>query len=311
MAFVFAACVLLLPVPDAAAQMVREHDAAGLRGFHGGASTIRRSFQSDNAAQKVLKRILGAAGLAGLEDRIVLRASAETPDAAAFIDNGERIIFYNAEFMQSLAGQSVNNWPMIAVLAHEIGHHIRFHTEVAGRAHEFELEADYQAGFILRRMGANLTEAQSAFRTIGADAGTVSHPPRAQRLQAVTLGWTDGEPQAAPKVAATETAAATPRAGDPAERPSAGPVKRIVLRGDFGAGVVLADVVRDASGQWTWVENNVTFKFRLVSEHGNAVVLYDPSRDMYHHLNLKSRETYWRLGTSQTWNRHMSIVALD
>ena len=49
---------------------------------------------------------------------------------------------------------------MVAILAHEVDHHMRFHTVTPGRDHEFELEADYQAGFILRPMGATLEQTQ-------------------------------------------------------------------------------------------------------------------------------------------------------
>ena len=178
------------------AQLVRDHDGQGLRSFHGQTSRIRRSFQSDAEAHAVFKQILAVSGLAGMEDRIVIRASAETANAEAFIertpDKEERLIFYNAEFMASVARKDKNYWSMVAILAHEVGHHIRFHTLIPGRDHEFELEADYQAGFILRRMGATLEQAQAAFRTIGPEIATPSHPAGAQRVQAATLGWTDG-----------------------------------------------------------------------------------------------------------------------
>ena len=180
----------------ASAQLVREHDAQGLRSFHGAGSRIRRSFQSDSEAREILKQILAVSGLAGMDDRITLRASAETDNAEAFVekasDKEERLIFYNAVFMQEIANKTKDYWSMVAILAHEVGHHIRLHTIIPGRDHEFELEADYQAGFILRRMGATLEQTQAAFRTVGADAATASHPPRAQRVQAATLGWTDG-----------------------------------------------------------------------------------------------------------------------
>jgi hypothetical protein len=94
--------ITMLP-DDGRAQLVREHDARTLRSFHGGASCIRRSFQSDAEARNVLRQILVAAGLAGIEDRITLRASAETPNAEAYIENNERLIFYNAVFMQEIA----------------------------------------------------------------------------------------------------------------------------------------------------------------------------------------------------------------
>ena len=172
--------------------MVREHDTTALRAFHGGAAKIRRSFQSDAEARAVFAQILQAAGLAGMQDRIIVRASAETDAAEATIEKDERLIFYNAVFMQKLRADAKDYWPTVAVLAHELGHHVRLHTVLPGREHEFELEADYQAGYIMRRMGATIDQAQQLFRTIGTEAATPSHPGRAQRLQAVTLGWTDG-----------------------------------------------------------------------------------------------------------------------
>ena len=182
---------ILATSTPALAQLVREHDGQSLRSFHGQPSHIRRSFQSDVEARAVFKHILAVAGLAGMEDRIAVRASAETPYAEAFVDDktGERLILYNAEFMQGIARRDSNYWSMVAILAHEVGHHIRMHTVIPGRDHEFELEADYQAGFILRRMSATLEQTQAAFRAL---VEHPSHPPRAQRVQAATLGWTDG-----------------------------------------------------------------------------------------------------------------------
>ncbi|MBS0243330.1 MAG: hypothetical protein JSS20_14220, partial [Proteobacteria bacterium] len=190
------------------AQMVREHNATLTRGFHGQQSRIRRSFQSDAEAREVFIRILNAAGLAGMQDRISIRASAETPNAEAAIEKNERIIFYNAVFMESVRAGSKDYWSQIAVLAHELGHHIRLHTVIDGRNHEFELEADYQAGFILRRMGASLEQAQQLFLKIGTEEATKTHPARAQRVQAVTLGWKDGA--AAPAEAAAKGATVAP-----------------------------------------------------------------------------------------------------
>ena len=195
-------CLVGLTWPSpASSQLVREHDGKALRAFHGLPLRITRSFQSDKEAHAVFKEILAISGLSGMEDRIIIRASAETNNAEAFVEQTadkqgnvkeERLIFYNAEFMQNLARKTKRSWSMVAILAHEVGHHLRFHTVIDGRNHEFELEADYQAGFILRRMGATLDETQAAFREIGTDSATPSHPARAQRVQAATLGWTDG-----------------------------------------------------------------------------------------------------------------------
>jgi hypothetical protein len=215
--------VALAPISPVAAQMVREHDAASVRGFHTPdgrpAIRIRRSFQSDGEARAVLREVLAAAGLQGLEDRIILRATADTAAAEAFIEKDERLIAYNAVFMQSLRQKTNEYWSLVAVLAHEVGHHVRFHTVIAGRNHEFELEADYQAGFILRRMGATLDQAQAAFQQFP-ETATTSHPGRADRVQAVTLGWVDGgaPPRGMPGVGGAGVAPA----GDPAADAAAG-----------------------------------------------------------------------------------------
>lgn len=47
---------LLFILPsDAPAQLMRDHEAQGLRSFHGPASRIRRSFQSDTEARAVFR----------------------------------------------------------------------------------------------------------------------------------------------------------------------------------------------------------------------------------------------------------------
>ena len=135
--------------PQVQAQFVREHDAQGLRSFHGGPSRIRRSFQSDAEANTIFKHILVVSGLAGMEDRITIRATEALVEKTG--DKEERLILYNAEFMQAIARKDKNYWSMVAILAHEVGHHVRYHTVIHGHDHKFELEADYQAGFILRR----------------------------------------------------------------------------------------------------------------------------------------------------------------
>jgi len=145
--------VLLTGMPSAPAQFMRDHEAeGGVRGFHGARSVgkITRSFQSDAE----FKRILSAVGLGYVADRITLRATAQTPNAEAFIDEktGER--FINASFIQRVKQRAAEGWSPISILAHEVGHHLAFHTGIARNDHKFELEADYFSGFVLRRLGA-------------------------------------------------------------------------------------------------------------------------------------------------------------
>lgn len=215
-------CAVSLGIGPVSAQSARDyglpqmtHDAGSLRSFHGPTVQIRRSFRSDSEANSVLRSVLEAAGLAGMEDRIHLRASAETKNAVATIEGNQRVVFYNADFMQRVREQTGEYWSLVAILAHEIGHHVRFHTIIPGRDHEFELEADYQAGFILRRMGATREQALAAFRQFP-EAETPSHPGRAQRIQQVTLGWIKGGDGGTPPVSgAAASPATTPSAVAP------------------------------------------------------------------------------------------------
>jgi hypothetical protein len=187
----------------ALAQLVMNHEGkAHVRGFHGGGTgrSITRSFQSDAQARAEFDRILSAVGLNWISDRILLRASAETVNAEAGISRqGERFIFYNALFMQKLKERTSEQWSLVSVIAHELGHHVAFHTELRGNDHKYELEADYFSGFVLRRLGATLDQSLAAMRSISPKEATPTHPALDERLQVITLGWTDAGTQGAPR----------------------------------------------------------------------------------------------------------------
>lgn len=187
-------CITLAFGADA--QLVRNHEEeGGVRGFHssGMGQRITRSFESDGEARAEFLRIFAAIGLGWMSARITLRASAETSNAAAFIGkDGERFVFYNASFMQKIKQKTNEHWTLVSILAHEVGHHLAYHTEVTGRDHEFELEADYFSGFVLRRLGASLDQSQAAMREISPKEVSPTHPGLDQRLQVITIGWTDG-----------------------------------------------------------------------------------------------------------------------
>jgi hypothetical protein len=183
---------------------MRDHSLDGsLRGFHStdGLTGIKRSFQSDADARQQLSNILLSVGLNWISDRIILRASADTPYAEAGINikTHERFIFYNARFIQRLSQQTGDYWSLLYIFAHELGHHLAFHVETAGRNHEFELEADYFAGFVLRKMGASLEQTEAAIVALAPEESTPTHPGRAERVQMLTIGWTDGGSQGSPQ----------------------------------------------------------------------------------------------------------------
>lgn len=84
------------------------------------------------------------------------------------------------------------DWEEVAVLGHEIGHHLNGDTTYPyphGRGSwARELLADQTAGFLMARLGATLSQTLLRSRRYSAE-GSESHPPRAQRMAAYERGW--------------------------------------------------------------------------------------------------------------------------
>ena len=79
----------------------------------------------------------------------------------------------------------------MALLAHEIGHHLNGHTiRKGGSSPELELEADEFAGFTLHKLGATLKESQKVMHFIAKTKESATHPGRNSRLLAIEKGWT-------------------------------------------------------------------------------------------------------------------------
>ena len=149
------------------------------------------SFDSDMQADNALKRVMR---LTGLPANFEIRA-ASVPNAAAVIkcdrngNNCNRYILYNQEFMEKVKDETKTNYAELAILAHEIAHHLSGHTiSNTGSSYDMELEADKFAGFMLYKMGASLAETKQSFSNLPTQ-GSSSHPPRSARLAAVTNGW--------------------------------------------------------------------------------------------------------------------------
>ena len=144
-------------------------------------------FRSSSEAVEAVKCVLEAVG--GLRvDNFEVRA-ANVSNAAAAIRGNRRLLLYNPSFMQDIRGATGNPWAGIAVMAHEVGHHLEAHTITPGGSNpRDELEADEFAGNVLKRLGASLQDAQAVFRTFSS-RGSSTHPPRDARLTAVANGW--------------------------------------------------------------------------------------------------------------------------
>ncbi len=143
-------------------------------------------FASVSEAKTMATNILNAAGKkANFQIR-----EAKVQNAMAVLTNGKRYVLYNPDFIDKLTLVTGTKWAAISVLAHEIGHHLKTHT-VNGRTIPMasELEADEFSGFVLRKMGATLEEAQAAMKTLASARATRTHPGRDDRLSSIENGW--------------------------------------------------------------------------------------------------------------------------
>lgn len=192
--------------------------------------------QSATGQRDVLREITD---VVGLKPRFQLRATSEVENAAAVVYNGQRYLLYNPQFVATVNRAGRTDWAGTSILAHEMGHHLNGHT-LTGRGSNpaDELEADEFSGFVLRKMGASLAEAQAAMAIISEEAASATHPGRAQRLTAISTGWK----QATAQIAASNRSTA----------PSAAPA---VMRPQTTAPVAAA-----ASNRATNVVGKITFR---------------------------------------------------
>ena len=146
----------------------------------------------------------------GLQPRFELRATTLVPNAAAVMYDGKRFLLYNPKFLAAVNRAGHTDWAGISILAHEMGHHLNGHTLRGGGSQpQDELEADEFSGFVLRRLGASLAQAQAAIATVADDQGSATHPGRMPRLAAISQGWNRASTQIA---AANQAGASQPSA---------------------------------------------------------------------------------------------------
>jgi cell division septation protein DedD len=166
------------------------------------------AYDADAATQDIVTKIMA---VIGLKPNFELRI-ANVPNAAAVFIKGKRYLLYNPKFMEQIEGKSGTRWAAISILAHEIGHHLNGHTlDNVGSRPKTELEADEFSGFVLRKMGATLQEAQVVMSIIASLKGSHTHPAKGDRLAFIATGWNNAAPQAT-TVSASQTSEKQPDA---------------------------------------------------------------------------------------------------
>lgn len=162
-------------------------------------------FASSEEAQRLVARIMGTVGLA---PRFEVYAGPVGNAAARIEDGGVRVIYYSESWVQQTIAK--DEWMAVALLAHEVGHHLNNHTlqRLEDRPLQ-ELEADKFAGFVVGKLGGALADAQRLYETLPLKGGR-SHPGRADRLEAVAVGWREGARAPAPTPARPARSATSP-----------------------------------------------------------------------------------------------------
>ena len=158
----------------------------------------------------------------GLQPRFELRATTQVDNAAAVVYDGKRYLLYNPQFLAAINQAGHTDWAGISILAHEMGHHLNGHTLRGGGSQpQDELEADEFSGFVLRRLGASLAQAQAALAAVAPEQGSASHPGRGPRLAAISQGWGRANAQiVASNQAGSAQPSAQPIALAPTPRPA-------------------------------------------------------------------------------------------
>lgn len=149
--------------------------------------SMRSSFSTASEAKFYAQEIID---VVGLKPNFEVVAASSVDNAAAVVYGGKRYVLYNPAFINALVQRTGNKWAAISVLAHEIGHHLNGHTVTGtGSQPAVELEADEFSGFVLRRMGASLGDAQAAMKLLASQTASRTHPAQHDRLASIAKGW--------------------------------------------------------------------------------------------------------------------------
>lgn len=156
--------------------------------------SMTQNFASVSEAKHYAQEIID---VVGLKPNFEVMASSSVSNAAAVVYGGKRYVLYNANFINQLVRTTGNKWAAVSVLAHEIGHHLNGHTVTGtGSQPAVELEADEFSGFVLRKMGASLADAQAAMKVIASKTASRTHPAQHDRLAYIARGWQTADAQA-------------------------------------------------------------------------------------------------------------------
>lgn len=135
--------------------------------------------------ESIARSILNAIGVTR---EISVHHTPDVPNACATMDaQRRRVVYVSATWLDGYVDSK--RWGKIAVIAHEIGHHLNNHTVEDELGHWLrEYEADKFAGRVIRLLGGSAQDARLAVEkqpVFGSD----THPPRSLRVAAILEGY--------------------------------------------------------------------------------------------------------------------------
>ena len=106
----------------------------------------------------------------------------------------KKAIMWDSAFMREMDDRAGTSWASVAILGHEIAHHINsdtVQTTMSGRkSREQELYADRWAGYTLAQLEVEEEDAVAVFGHLGPGGDT--HPPSTERVEWASEGWSEG-----------------------------------------------------------------------------------------------------------------------
>lgn len=161
------------------------------------------SFNSDEEAFSRVKQICEAMDIAG---NFMVAECGKVDNCKAVLNSSGSYIFYNNNYLHKIKGLNFtessftstksDDWDVLFILAHEIGHHVLQHLANFQQLSrimplvDMELEADKFAGACLFRMGATLEQAQHVmYDPSVSEKASLNHPARKERLEAIAIGY--------------------------------------------------------------------------------------------------------------------------
>jgi PAN domain len=190
---IFGCLIFLLALGNSPA--VAQQKPAPNAPFHEIGKPKSITVDSNGKARDLVRVVLKQWGLK-LDDSsweiFVTQDGSDTPNAASNFVDGKRQIYFNSAFMDRIGNSNPDSyWTLYAIAAHELGHHLGNHVLRRWLRRPLkEREADYQAGFVLGRMGAEYQWTIDVVRWLPGGVAS-DYPPRPQRLCEIGRGWRD------------------------------------------------------------------------------------------------------------------------